>query len=336
MKIPLVVINTVDGEEPTCEVVTPPPGAWGSGIQNATKVPASMKIIVNGSTLYDSGEYVKKESGLTIKIRGNTSGKKAKKPYKLKLQKKADLLLRNDKKFEDKDWVLLRTGRSLINPIGFWVSELIGQEWTPSHQFVNVYMNGTYRGLYVLCEHISVNRKCRINVDEEDGYVVEADPYWWNEDLCFSSSLMTPELKFTYKYPDTEDLTDEWHQAISEDVLAHETKISDDTYDEAYDCESFAKWLLAWDLLCNDDTAGGNMYLVKKDTNSKICMGPIWDFDYALHWSDDWVGRHYKYFYFHLMFDSTNDRFRKTFYSLWQDHGWEVVKGVIDKINTFA
>lgn len=336
MKIPLVVINTVKGEEPTCEVATPPPGAWGSGIQNATKVPASMQIIINGTTLYESGEYIKKESGLTVKIRGNTSGKKVKKPYKLKLQKKADLLLRGDKKYEDKDWVLLRTGRSLINPIGFWVSELIGQEWTPSHQIVNVFMNGTYRGLYVLCEQVSVNSKCRIDVDENEGYVVEADPYWWNEDLCFDSSLTVPELKFTYKYPDLEDLTDEWHKAISEDVLAHEAKISDATFDEVYDCESFAKWLLAWELLCNDDSAGGNMFIVKKDADSKICMGPIWDFDYALHWSEDWIGLHYKYFYFHHMLESANDCFRKAFYSLWHEHGWEVVTSVIEKINAFA
>ena len=336
MNIPLVEITTVDGEEPTCDVVAPPEGAWGSGIANATKVPASMKIIKKGEVIYDSGEYVKKESGLTIKIRGNTSGNKSKKPYKLKLQKKADLLCRGDKKYKDKDWVLLRTGASLVTPIGFWTSELIGQDWTPAHEFVNVYMNGTYRGLYVLCEQVTVNPDCRINIDEKDGYVVESDVYWWTEDIYFPSNLTNPALKFTYKYPDPEDITDEWHEAISTDVLAKEEKILDGTYDEAYDCESFAKWLLAWELLGNGDTAGANMYIVKKDSDSKLCMGPLWDFDQAFKTSDDWIGVHYRYFYFHHMFQSSNHSFRNAFNDLWELKGKYVANSLIDRINAFA
>lgn len=336
MKIPLVVVNTVDGEEPSCDGIDAPPGQWGAGITNVTKVPASMQIILEGDTLYDSGEYVKKESGLTIKIRGNTSGTKPKKPYKLKLQKKADLLFRGDKKYKDKDWVLLRTGNTLITPIGNWAGELVGQEWTPSCRHVNMVMNGTYRGLYVLCEQLTVNPECRIDVDEKDGYVVEADAYWWNEDISFPSTLTAPQLQFTYKYPDPEDLTEEWHEAISADVIAHEAKISDATYDEAYDCESFAKWLVAWELLGNDDAAGANMYIVKKDADSKICMGPMWDFDRGMNLEGDWIGIHYKNFYFHHMLNSSNPAFRNAFTSLWKEKGREVADGIIDRINAFA
>lgn len=336
MDIPLVVINTVDGEEPTCDVVDPPEGAWGSGIMNATKVPAGMQIILHGDTVYDSGEYVKKESGLTVKIRGNSSGKKAKKPYKLKLQKKADLLLRGDKKYKDKDWVLLRTGGSLITPIGYWTSELFGQEWTPSHQIVNLWMNGQYRGIYILCEQVTVNPDCRIVVDEKEGYVVEADPYWWTEDICFPSTLTAPQLKFSYKYPDPEDITDEWHEAVSSDVLENEAKIAAGAFSDAYDCESFAKWLLGWELLGNGDTAGSNMYIVKKDASSKIAMGPMWDFDYAMHNPDTWIRTHYDYFYFHHMLKSADDGFRNAFQQVWREKGHMVTENLIKRINDFA
>lgn len=336
MNIPLVEIMTVDGEEPTCDVVYPPEGAWGSGIANATKVPASMRIIKNGETIYDSGEYVKKESGLTIKIRGNTSGNKENKPYKLKLQKKADLLCRDDKKYKDKDWVLLRTGSSLVTPIGFWASELIGQDWTPAHEFVNVYMNGTYRGLYVLAEQVSVNHDCRIDVDEQTGYVVECDAYWWTEDLYFPSTLTHPALKFTYKYPDPEDITEDWHAAISSDVLAHEETIANGTYDEFFDCESFAKWLVAWELLGNGDSAGANMYIVKKDAQSKLCMGPMWDFDQSFKLSDEWIGIHSNYFYFHHMLKSSNGSFFNAFKDVWNSNGRDVAKELINRINAFA
>ncbi len=336
MKLPLVVINTVDGEEPTCEAIEPPEGAWGHGITNATKVPASMSIILSGDTVYDSGEYKKKESGLTVKIRGNSSGRNLKKPYKLKLQKKADLLFRDDKKYKDKDWVLLRTGGSLVTPIGYWTSELIGQEWTPAHKIVNVWMNGSYRGLYILCEQVTVNTDCRISIDEENGYIVEADSYWWNEEISFPSILTAPQLKFTFKYPDPEDISEERHEAIYADMLAHEVKINDGTYDEVYDCDSFAKWLVGWELLGNNDSAGGNMYVVKKDSSSKLCMGPMWDFDSALILKDDWIGLHYRWFYFHHLLQSSNDSFREAFLRIWNDKGRWVVNNLIERINAFA
>ena len=81
-----VTVTTVDGEEPTCEVVRSPEGCTGIGIRNATKVPGRIRLQKGDRILYDSGEYVGKESGMTIKIRGNTSAAAAgKKPYKIKL-----------------------------------------------------------------------------------------------------------------------------------------------------------------------------------------------------------------------------------------------------------
>lgn len=131
-------------------------------------------------------------------------------------------------------------------------------------------------------------------------------------------------------------MTDERHYEISADVLAREKKITDGTYDEVYDCESFAKWLLAWEILGSEDSGGANMFLVKKNKNTKLCMGPIWDFDQALKGPLDWIGVHKDLFYFHLMQKSTNDSFEKAFYHLWNTKGRKVVEELIDRIDTFA
>ena len=336
LELPVVNITTVDGEEPTCEIAETPEGCWGQGIKNANKVPSQMQIIVNGETIYDSGEYVKKESGLTVKVRGNTSAYRQKKAYKLKLQKKADLLNRDDKKYKDKDWVLLRTGSCLNTPVGFWMSEIVGQEWTPAHQYVNLCMNGEYRGIYILCEAVSVNSECRIDVDETDGYVIEADPYWWNEDISFPSTILYQAMQFTYKYPDSDDITEEWNEKIRENVHFNESSILNATFDEYYDCESFAKWLLAWDILGNSDFAGGNMYLVKKDDSAKTAMGPIWDFDHAFKTENDWAEIHKNYFYFHRMLKSDNPAFREAYFNLWQDRGEDFIDEIISRIDKFA
>ena len=57
--LPVLYINTVNSEEPTCDYVLAPEGSMGKSIKNATKVPAQLIIKKQGKTLYDSGEYQK-------------------------------------------------------------------------------------------------------------------------------------------------------------------------------------------------------------------------------------------------------------------------------------
>jgi len=69
--------------------------------------------------------------------------------------------------------------------------------------FVNVLLNGDYRGIYMLSEAVNCNPDCRIDVDKEADYIFEWDAYWWNEDLYFESLYGN---KYTFKHPDTEAL----------------------------------------------------------------------------------------------------------------------------------
>ena len=106
--LPVLCFETVDGELPTCDYVSAPAGCMGAAITNATKVPGRLVIYqrLDGidSIMYDSGVYEKDVSGMTIRLRGNTSAYDVKKPYKIKLQKKSDLLFRgDDATFKDKD-----------------------------------------------------------------------------------------------------------------------------------------------------------------------------------------------------------------------------------------
>ena len=127
--LPLVVIETVNHEEPTYEVAIAPPGCLGQSIKNATKVPGRLVIINGEKTTYDSGEYESGTSGITIKVRGNWSANYLNHPYKIKLQKKDDLLCRGNKRYKDKDWLLLRVP-NLNTMIGFKINEMLGLQWT--------------------------------------------------------------------------------------------------------------------------------------------------------------------------------------------------------------
>lgn len=333
LSIPLVTIICENNEEPVCTEVEHPAGCWGSGIIDATKVPSRVLVTLKDEVIFDSGDYVKKESGATVKIRGNTSAYKSKKAFKIKLQKKGDLLGRGDKKYNDKNWVLLRTGSGLNTRVGFWISELIEQDWTPAHTVVNVWMNGKYRGLYILAEGVEVNDKCRINVDEVEGYVIEADPYWWTEDLSFTSNLLDKAMKYTFKYPDPDDITEEQLAYIQNDILTREELLRKGEYTDVFDSESFARWLLAWDILGNSDAGGANMFVVKENNDAKLKMGPIWDFDHAYKGGDDWSSAHNStIFYFQRLLNASDNTFVYHYVKLWDKYKDTIFNDVIDRV----
>lgn len=328
--LPVLSITTEDAKEPSCSFVACPPGCMGTGIK-AEKIPGSVtRYSPDGTIEYSSGEYVKNTGGMKIKVRGNTSAQDVKKPYKIKLEKKADLLNR-DKSFKDKNWILINDMR-LYATIGFTISELLGQEWTPAHEFVNVIMNGDFRGTYLLVEAIERNTDCRINV-ADDGFVVEHDAYWWNENGEYVPSSMTPSFNYTFKYPDFEDMTDRQIDYISQAVLDFEQSVNDATYDRYINVDSFARWYLIHDIMGTGDPGGANFYLTKYDStaDSKFNLTPAWDFDMSLATPGIWARTHTMRF--QQLFSSSNPAFLAAYVKLWNEIGWDVydkMKNILD------
>jgi len=248
INLTVLEIETVNGEMPVYEGATPP-----DGVKGYAKV------------LYDSEDYLEDVSGMTIRIRGNTTAWAKKKPYKIKLQKKADLLLRgDDAKYSDKDWLLI-LDESLSAKTGFKLNELCGMQWTPAYEYVNLILNGEYKGLYMLCESVKRNSRCRLNVDKT-GFIFEFDAYWWNESVYVESTLKRHPMNYTFKYPDENDFTEETRSYFTEMIHQVESSIKDGTYADYIDVNSFVTWLLAQDILGNMDAGGSNFYLSKFDS----------------------------------------------------------------------
>ena len=336
MELPVLDIVCVDSVEPTYDEVSPPPGGMGKSITNATKVPGRMTITLGADTLYDSGFFVEDQSGITIKVRGNTSAYQPQKPFKIKLQKKADLLCRgNNGVFGDKHWVLLAD----ISPntgLGFAVSRLVGMEWTPAWEFVNVVLNGQYRGMYVLCEQIRRNTSCRLNVDATSGYIIEHDAYWWNEPVYFTT---TTGRKYTFNYPDEEDVTEAQVEYIHGVVSAFEESIADGTYPQHIDVASFVRFLLAHDILGTWDSGGTNQYIAKQNnsTRSLLRMPCLWDFGTILKMTNDWSRLHTdSYTFFPALLQSKNTEFVTTYMALLQELMPTVFDGIDQWLADFA
>lgn len=105
-------------------------------------------------------EY-KDSSFSEFKVRGNTTKDYAKKPFQVKLENKQSLF----GMAQGKNWILLANylDQSLIrNSVMFKLAELLGMK-SSDFKSVDLYIDGQYYGIYLLCEKVQVS-KSRVNI----------------------------------------------------------------------------------------------------------------------------------------------------------------------------
>lgn len=332
LNIPVMVVKTVNDELPTCDFVEAPAGCDGVTTSNQTKVHASMLIVLGNDTLYNSGEYKKDTSGLTIKIRGNTSGfYRPMKPYKLKLQKKADLLTRGDSTYFDKNWVLMNY--YYYNPVvANKVLDLLDFGWHPECKYVNFFLNDDFQGLYILSESIKRNVNCRVNISK-DGFLFENDPYWWNDSIVADAEAIPNKYKFTFKYPDSDKVTKAQVDSLSLIMNRVEESILAGTYKDRIDVESFVKWILLHDIIGTFDSGGSNMFLTVNDCKSKVKMATPWDFDSAFNLENKGsLSRIHddRIFYYPYLFTNSNPYFVEQYHKIWTAYKDKIFTEIMD------
>ena len=124
------------------------------------------------------------ESG--VKVRGNSSAKDTVLPYRIKFKEKQNMLgLHDGKKY--KSWVLLKSNWNLIPDfMALSLAEEIfdGKYYSSDCAYVNLYINGEFAGIYLLCEHTqAADDRVDIYEPKEDekhtdiGYLIELDNY---------------------------------------------------------------------------------------------------------------------------------------------------------------
>lgn len=306
--IPLLTIETINGEMPTCDIILEP----GATITNNNYVPGKMTMTLNGETLYSSGEYITDKSGIRIKRRGNSTAVFLNQhPYKIKLSKKFDLLRRTgDADYRHKEWLLMSMYTwnpvmtndecNILNMAGLLASKLLNKEWTPEYDFVQVVLNGEYQGMYYLMEPVTKGNSRIPLSNDGTGFIIEHDFFWWNEDKYFKTDRMTDTFGYTYKEPDSDDVTEE----INADMANYMNEVENAIYNHKdisnyIDITSFAKWALLHDILATQDSWGSNRFLTRYDNTSLIQMGPAWDYDTTFR-CEGWSNIHsFEEFYIH-------------------------------------
>ncbi|MBP3766841.1 MAG: CotH kinase family protein [Prevotella sp.] len=265
---------------------------------------ASIKVVATDDTTspHYMESFEEDADHLEIKVRGNSTALPttvdAKRPYRLKFAKKDKTTGQNFKHdmtnagYSKRNWVLLANAfdHSLIrNALTCELGKIVGMPFNPGYKFVDLVINGDYRGTYQISDHPEVDGD-RINVDEDTGWYVEFQgrPDMCDYPMCISES---GKITMNIKNPEPDDETDESQRnAIIEPIKSwfNDTWVkgfgigftNPTTGWRAYnDEDEWLKFLIITEITGDYD----GMMSVKayREVDGKLCLGPVWDKDLA-------------------------------------------------------
>jgi spore coat protein CotH len=225
------------------------------------------------------------EAETEIRGRGNITWWYPKRPYRIKFKEKQKLFGYT----KAKSWVLLANHQDptlMMNTIAFELGSRMDFPFTNHAVHVELVLNGVYEGSYVLTEQVQAG-KGRVDIDEDDGFLVELDSYYDEEPKFTSANYQLPVM---IKSP--EDLADPAAYDFVKDTVneldfrLYNGKFDGtDGYRELIDIDSFVKFLLINEIVGNSEVGIPKSAYMHKDKDGKIFMGPLWDFDSGFSYS---------------------------------------------------
>jgi len=275
--IPVMFINTVDNAPITSK---------------EEYVDAQYYVETFGSSKYESIGSAESTLPLQIRYRGNwTLTNFEKKPYKIKLGKKTNLLgLKRNKHFALLAHADARRG-FLRNTVGFYISRRLGMDYTPDQVPVEVVLNGEYIGLYFLTETIRVDEN-RLELKEQKdnetdiyhiengGWLLEIDNY---EDphqyLADVEGTRLSELRVTWHYP--EELSNEQLNYVKDQVgqlieLFRNSYKDNESLSALIDLDELAKYYITAEVIDHMEAFIGSCFFHKQEGEAWR-FGPVWD-----------------------------------------------------------
>jgi hypothetical protein len=285
--LPIILINT-----------------QGQTILNEPKITARMSIINNPNGLNNINDTTFEYNGyIGIEIRGSSSQMFEKKSYGV--ETRTDLGTNLNVPLlglpNENDWILYApyTDKSLMRDVlAYHLGNLTGR-WSPRTRFCEVFVNGEYRGVYVLIEKIKIDKN-RVNIAKLNpidisgdqvtgGYILKIDRpdsgYWTSPYKARNDMQNVP---ISYVDPACADLAVEQKNYIRDYVTSFETALRGTNYKDPItgyrpyiNFTSFIDYYIINELSRNLDAYRVSTYFYKdKDSKSgKLTMGPFWDYN---------------------------------------------------------
>lgn len=278
-------------------------------VSKDTYVKTKLDIYRSGS---DKGVWTADDEPVEVRGRGNSTWGLPKKPYRIKFPVKFSPVGLDHAKA--KSWVILAhdMDKSLLrNHLAFEISRILFNAsenyhnegavmFTPCSQFVNVYMNDDYHGVYQMSDQMEV-AKGRIDIDRlkavdgsdaskiTGGYLVETNIHHdEGYPVSFNSSR---GIYMDHKYPKDDDCDIAQYRYMEDFIYKAESILySYDFKDSQYgwrkwfDEKTLADYIIVKEL-AGDMDGYTSTYFYKRRGIDKIFFGPVWDVDKG--WNND-------------------------------------------------
>ena len=220
--------------------------------------------------------------------RGNTSWwMPDKRGYQIKFDRRTRVL----GMAKAKKWVLLANAFDdslLRNRTALYFAEQLGMAYVPDMQPVDLWINGEYRGSYLIGEKVEIDER-RLNLTDELGVLMEQDDaffrdnkMWFKDEplnRCFGLKEAVSE-DYPYK---VKKAVDSFHLKLDAFMeYLSENEPGDITLEDLsgyIDVESFAKWTLVNEYTLNVESYTTSFFWYTDGEEDVLHLGPVWDFD---------------------------------------------------------
>ena len=267
-----------------------------------------------------------------IRGRGNSTWWNSdKKAYRIKFATKQKLLGRH---FANaRSWTLLANhgDKTMIrNALTYDLGRFMGMEFCPAARFVDVYLNGTYRGTYQLSDQVQAHKR-RIDINEEDGCILEVANENSREEPYITSSVF--RIMYNVKNPKDDALTmqkriaiGQWIEGMERAVKGNDFSDPERGYRAYIDEQSLVNWYVGAEITGNID-ALYSIYMWKDADEQKMHFGPLWDLDIGYDNSSERSMLREMEAYLGLW----NRPFEQVLRRMWQD--WWFANACADRLN---
>ncbi len=296
------------------------------------------------------------DAGISIRLRGNSTYWTPKKSYKIKFDVKTALL----SDYKEKDWILLANymDQTLVRDfVAFELASNLEMQFTPSYQFVDLYVNGEYQGNYLLTDQIEVTND-RIDIEEnvtdiDTGFLIEYDVGLYREGLenTDDNYFVAYGIPFVLKSPDIDDnhYSNDQKEFISNYIegVLYTLQMGND-YSNYIDEKSFIDWYIVNEVFKNVDSGYSSVYFYK-DAGSLLQMGPVWDFDLSsgayghlganLRGPEGWYTSREdknKFFYYLMQYDSFKSALKERWNEVYDEILFEMPNNVLEASDSFT
>lgn len=254
----------------------------------------------------DMKKSLDEEGSVGLRLRGNTTMRRKKKPYRIKFDEKQSLFgLKSNK-----SWVLLADyldQSHIRNYTAFSLASYFDNlDFTPTPHHVVLILNGNFQGLYTLCEQIdekkgraSVEEDFDLSVDKEFPFLVEMDAKAHLEGITGIDNFIVidfPPVEIKYPEADERGLLNEEDVVfnyINEYINSSFTALRTNelvsvsfrphqlSFEDLVDIDSAVDYYLINEIMHNNDSTSKSIYL-HKEKEGKMKFGPVWDFDFSM------------------------------------------------------